>query len=321
VTHPLARGPTGEQPAEHLRLGRGGVLVLVQQHHPVRRPDQLAHRRHLLRKPRGDGHLVSELDHPEPLLEPLVGDHQAGQLQSLVGGGGGLLQVGVHVAVAVEGCRRQLEQVGVGVRVQLGHRDQVLLQVGVEPQHPLGHRGRAEPGDVLERTGGVPDHPRGQPVAGGAGDHGRVGLVAEAQPVLGHQPRGEGVVRHDQLLAAGVHPVGRHHTRTLQGRPDPERQLRRRLAGEGQTQHLLGADLTRADQPDDAGGHHRGLAGAGTRDDHARLQRCRDRRQLLVGERDGQGLGQLLRGAEDGARPVLDGQVEHAHRTTCRPAG
>ena len=72
--------------------------------------------------------------------------------------------------------------------VKIAEVDQVLLQVRVEPEHPLGHRGRPEPGDELERPGRSVDDSRGEPIAGGAADQGRIGLVAQPQPVLGDEP-------------------------------------------------------------------------------------------------------------------------------------
>ena len=65
------------------------------------------------------------------------------------------------------------------------------------------------------------DHPRRQPVAGRAADHGRVGLVAQPQPVLGDQPGRERVVGHDQLLAGLVDAAVGDHTGPQQRVADP----------------------------------------------------------------------------------------------------
>ena len=163
-------------------------------------------------------------------------------------------------------------------------------------------------------------HPGGQPVAGGAGDHGRVGLVAQPQPVLGDQPGSERVVGHDQLLAGFVDAAVGDHPGPQQRGADPLGQLGRRLAGEGQTEHLLGAHGAGADQPDHPGRHHRGLARAGAGDDHAGLERSGDRLQLLVGERDAERLDQVG-GAVEASPQCRRHQSVNAHPTTCRPAG
>ena len=204
--------------------------------------------------------------------------------------------------------------------IQLVRVDQVLLQVGVELEHPLGDRGRPQPGDELERPGGRLHHPGGQPVARGAGDHGRVGLVAQPQAVLGDQPGRERVVGHDQLLAGFVDTTVGDHPGQQQGGADPVRQLGGGLAGEGQAEHLLGSHGTGADQPDHPGRHHRGLAGARAGDDHPRLQRSGDGVQLLIGEPDAERLDQVVGVPEAGGRRR---QVQHVkgHATTCRPAG
>ncbi len=176
--------------------------------------------------------------------------------------------------------------------------DQVLLQVGIQPEHPLGDRGRPEPGDELERTGGRLDHPGGEAVPGGAGEHGGVGLEAQTQPVLGDQPGGERVVGHDQLFTRLVHPGLGDDPGPEQGVPDPRGQLGGRLAGEGQPQHLLGPDRPGADQPDHPGRHHGGLAGPGSGDDHPGFQRGGDRGQLRVGERDAERVDQIAGGSQ-----------------------
>ena len=154
----------------------------------------------------------------------------------------------------------------------------------------------------------------GEPVAGGSTDQRRVRLHADAQPVLGHQPGRERVVRHDQLFAGLVDPAGGDDAGLEERVPHAARQFGRRLAGEGQPEHLLRPDGARAHQPDHAGGHHRRLARAGAGDDHAGLQRGGDGLQLLVGERNAERRRQVLR--PDAAAGSGAGRTMDAHQAT-----
>ncbi len=80
-------------------------------------------------------------------------------------------------------------------------------------------------------------------------------------------------------------------------RPDPVRQLAGRLAGEGESEDLLGPRVRVGDQPHHPGGHRLGLARAGPGDDQQRLDRRGDDLGLLRGGgRQVQQLGQLDRG-------------------------
>jgi hypothetical protein len=300
-------------------LRRRGVLVLVQQHDPEGRPQRRRDLRHLLRQPGRDGHLVGELDQPQASLQLLVVQHQAGQLEPLLGRDDGLLHVGVGVAVAVGRCRLPAQQHLPRLGVQRLRRHQVRLQLGVQLEHALGDAGRAQPRQELEGAGGRLDHPGRQPVAGGPADHRRVGLVAEPQPVLRHQPRGERVVGHHQLLAGLVHAAVGDDPGLEQRRPDPCRQLGGGLAGEGEAEHLPGPDGTGPDQPDHPGRHHRRLARPRARDDDPRLQRSGDRVELLRGEADAERLDEVGGVPQPAGRGGWGQQVD-AHATTCWPA-
>ena len=61
-----------------------------------------------------------------------------------------------------------------------------------------------------------------------------------------------------------------------------------------EAEDLLGGDLSGADQPHHARGHHRRLAGSGAGHDHLRGGRCGDAGRLLRGERDAEELLELL---------------------------
>ena len=73
-------------------------------------------------------------------------------------------------------------------------------------------------------------------------------------------------------------------------------ELARRLAREGQSEHLVAADEPVRDEPHDPPGHRLGLAAAGTGDHERRLERRGDDGGLLGGrgelaERRGDRLG------------------------------
>ena len=72
----------------------------------------------------------------------------------------------------------------------------------------------------------------------------------------------------------------------LQPALDALGELARRLAGEGQAEHLVAPDDPVRDQPDDTRGHRLGLAAAGAGDDERRLERRLDDGRLLVGRRE-----------------------------------
>ena len=103
--------------------------------------------------------------------------------------------------------------------------------------------------------------------------------------------------------------------------PDPVRQLAGRLAGEGEAEDLLRADVPVGDQPDHPGGHRLGLAGAGAGDHQQRLDRRGDDGGLLAGSARGSrsSFGQLERGVP---RTGCDDRAcRRARRSsvTCRP--
>ena len=126
-----------------------------------------------------------------------------------------------------------------------------------------------------------------------------------------------------QSPSSGVAAQVRGENRVLvarQGRPehaglgevvaDPYVELVGRLLGEGQPEHLLRLHLPGADQPHHPGSHRRRLPRPGSRHNHPRRQRSRNRLQLLIAERNPQQLAQL-------SRPV---QLR-AHQTISRPSG
>ena len=62
------RMSTAEEPVQHLCLCDRGVLVLVEEHHPVRRPLEVADDGLLLHQPGRHGDLVGEVHQPQRAL-------------------------------------------------------------------------------------------------------------------------------------------------------------------------------------------------------------------------------------------------------------
>ena len=115
-------------------------------------------------------------------------------------------------------------------------------------------------------------------VARGVGDDPGVGLVTDAEAVVGEEVGGVGVVGRDGRLE-DVLPLGDdrpvEEPGGAEGGGDPLPQLGGGLGGEGQAEHLLGTDLAGRDQPHHALRHEGGLAAAGAGDDDGRSQRVR----------------------------------------------
>jgi hypothetical protein len=303
-------GTAAEETLQHPALGDRGVLVLVQQHGLEPGPLAEADLGALDRKPGAGGHLVGELSDLLVGLQGTVGKHQLEQLVALTRRRHSLVDLDQRLAALAERLLLQgLSQCSV-VLTQLLHADQVVLQLRVEGQDRRDHRGQvaAEPLDRVRRTG---DHPGGELETGGVGDDPQARLKAEPQPVLGQQAAGVRVVRGDGRLrellveASRTGRAGRagRGREPVQRPPNPRVELAGCLVGEGQPEKLAGADPAGADQPHHARGHHRGLAGPGTGDYHARLERCGDDPHLLVAHVDPEHVAQLIGIAQHRARP------------------
>ena len=120
-----------------------GVLVFIEQHNPEGGAHRCGHLRHLGGQLGCYGHLVGELDQPEPALSP--GHGPGWPAPGAPGRRGRLLDVGVHIAAIVEAVPTPGREQVAGVPVQIIDVDEMLLKVGVKPQHPLGDRGRSQP--------------------------------------------------------------------------------------------------------------------------------------------------------------------------------
>ncbi len=296
-------GAAAEQAGQHEALGDRGVLVLVEQHHPVLLAQQPADLGALLGEPGGGGDLVAEVEQAELLLAgPVVLD----QVQQFLPAAGGLRD-GPEVLVGELDAGQGVEQLLV-VLPQLRGFDQVLGEFGVQRDQFGDQRGEGA-GERRVGAAGLAQHPGGELEAGGVGEQPDVGLDAQPQAVLLQQGAGEGVVGGDLRVAERVVLAD---AGPQQRGADAFGEFAGGLVGEGQAEHLLGTDRAGADQPDHPGGHHGGLAGAGAGHDHAGRHGCADGRQLLVVEGDSEEIAEL------GRVPQLRLSRRHAGRPAAR---
>ncbi len=165
-----------------------GVLVLVEQHHPVALPQVRADLRERRGKPGGRGHLhaeVHDLRGAHALLQRVDQRHQLGALGL---GGQQPQQPLARAAVALVGTGgqgvHQPFQLQVGI-AELAGVDQVLGELAPQPQHHRGDRGRRLVGTQLP---GIPvDHVEGQLPQLGLAEQPGVGLDGQQQPVVTQQ--------------------------------------------------------------------------------------------------------------------------------------
>ena len=282
VAHRGHRVAGAEQRAQQHELRVAGVLVLVEQHDAVLRPLPRAHVRHLARDPRGQRHLVAEVDRAQVALAPRVRRDDRHQLAPRRQP----LQVledlrarlaGARLAEVLRPRRRRVHD-----PFQLGGDvvdvQQVLGALAGQVEDGGGHR----PGpdlDVRELAVPAAHEVVGELPRGGLAEQPGVRLEPEPQAVVGEQRGGVGVVGRDlDRLRVGEHAPARQ---PAQPRPHPLAQLAGRLAGEREAEHLVRLDDAVRDEPDDARRHRLGLARAGARDDEQRCRRRLDDRGLL----------------------------------------
>ncbi len=321
--------PAREQPRQHGGLGDGRVLVLVEEHH--REPLALHHADVglLHGEPGAQLDLVGVVHQPEVALEPAVSHDEVHQLATALDGVDrlrGRLEVGLAALAGLLLLEREQEG-GLGLAVELEHvlgADEVLAHRAVEGEEVLD-RGRRVVGQE-PHLGRVPlDHPRAELVARRVREHAGVGLVADAQAVVGQQAGGVGVVgRHgrlDGLVAVrarlGQQPGGQQRLADLGA------ELARGLGRERQAQHLVGPHLLGRDEVDDPGGHQGGLARPGPGDHDGRLERRPDGLPLLGAGREvpaasGRPAPAAWRSSPGRHRP---GALDRADRTGSRSRG
>lgn len=177
-----ALGAAAEEGGEQQPLGDGGVLVLVEQHHPEfvaqDRADLGAGERQL----GGERDLVAEVEEVAALLGLAVAPGQPEQFPAGLGGLGDLAQLGV----AEPGRFERGQEAGV-VLGELFGAYEVLGELGVERQQIADQCGE-RPGQGRVRAGGLAQHTGGELVAGGVGEEAGGGFESDAQPVLGEEP-------------------------------------------------------------------------------------------------------------------------------------
>ncbi|GAQ55857.1 hypothetical protein a10_05706 [Streptomyces acidiscabies] len=283
-------GAAAEEAREEDALGDGGVLVLVQEDHLellAQDPADLGD----AGEARGEGDLVAEVEEVAVAFGGAVAADQSGEVAAGGGRLGDLAQVGVAELRAVQGR----QQVGVP-RAQVVRVHQVFGEFGVQREEVGGQVGEGA-GERRVGARGLAQDACGELEAGRVGEQAGRRLQAEAQAVVGEQAAREGVVRRDDRLArgvVGVDRVGVGDARLDQCLADAFGEFPGRLVGERQAEDLLRGDLSGADQPHHARGHHGRLARPRPGHDHLRGGRRRDAGRLLRGEGDAEELFELL---------------------------
>lgn len=277
-------------------MGHRGVLVLVEEDHAELVAQDAAHFGDPGER-RGEGDLVAEVEEVTLALGGPVAGHQLGEFAA----GGGRLGDLAQVRVGEFGALQRAQQFGV-VRAQFLGADEVFGEFGVEGQQ-VADEVREGAGERRVGAGGFAEYARGELEAGGVGEEAGGGFEADAQPVVGQEAAGEGVVGGDDRFAGrvvGVDDVRVGDARLDERLADALGEFTGGLVGEGEPEHLFGGDLAGADQPHHACRHHRGLARPCSGHDDLRRGRCGDAVRLLRGERDAEELFELLGVADTG---------------------
>jgi hypothetical protein len=161
----------------------------------------------------------------------------------------------------------------------------------------------------------LPHHDVGDLPAGGLREQPYGRLEPGTHAVLAHHPGGERVVGGHRRLAGQLCVVTDQPPRPAQVEPHPVRELARRLAREGEAEHLVGAHVAVRDQPHHPQRHQLCLARPRARNNQQRVVRRRtDHPQLLRAE--------LVREAEsvlDLLRRVPRSRHRKTHEGTCLP--
>ena len=260
-----------------------GVLVLVQQHRGVPGPLGPADLGERVRDPGRDGHLVAEVDRPGLALGPPVALDQRQQRRP-----------GARPAPAACGRPRTARR---------RHRGRWRCAAAWRAPRRAGRRPAAQLvrlDQVLGQLAGQVEQPA---------DDGRLGVVqlrhirsyvrttrwASCQVIASVSSRTDGSTPSRSACSATSRPAYAWYVETVgspartgspAGPPPPRKarscasRIRTRLPsspaalrGEGEAEHLVGADQLVGDQPDHPGRHGLGLAGAGAGDDHRRAER------------------------------------------------
>ncbi len=240
---------------------------LVEQHDPELVAQDAAH----LRKPGelcGEGDLVAEVEQVPFPLGGSVTDHQVGQFTARGGGLGDLAQIGVAEPDGLQG----VQEAGVP-GAQCLRAYEVFGEFGVQGEEVADQVGE---GAGERRIGGR--EPRAGPARRvGSGWRRRADGRSAPDRGAGRDRSGGGPRRRDTSRSP-VRPVGLSGSITS-GSVTPAliNALRTRSASSPaallvkvRPRTCSGGDLTGADQPHHARGHHRRLAGPGSGHDHLR---------------------------------------------------
>ncbi|OIQ73580.1 hypothetical protein GALL_447820 [mine drainage metagenome] len=307
------RVPVAEQLVQEPCLHHGGVLVLVEQHHPEPRPLAFPDRRDLAGEPLGQRHLIAEVEGLVRTLTVPVGVHDVQDPDPLLKGRDEVADLGVGRTrgLARRGLDDRVDDVP-DPRARLGRCQDVLVEGAVEGPHRGDDR----------RDGGLRRQVLAPVLDDIAGELPLRRLPEDAGPrfdpdpehVVADEGRGVRVVRRDRRArevedTLGRHRAGQHAVEVPQSHHDSFAQLSGRLARERQTEDLVGLHQAVGDEVHHACGHGLGLPGARAGDDEDRLERGLDDRLLL-----GRGLMRLPEQRRD-----LDG-AEPGHRPTCSPS-
>ena len=175
-----------------------GVLVFVEQHHPIAVSQVLADLRECRRQPRGGRHLRAEVHHLRGAHALIQRVEQRHQLRALGLGGQQPQQPLAGAALALVGARGQVVdqpfQLQVGI-AQLAGVHQVLGELTPQPQHHRRDRGRRLVGVQLAAI--AVDDIEGQLPQLGLAEQPGVGFDGQQQAVVTQQRAGEGVVGAD----------------------------------------------------------------------------------------------------------------------------
>ena len=314
-----------KQGVQQFGLQHGGVLVFVEEHDPVLVAIAVCDRSDFLAHLQRQRHLVGEFDQSQSAFLAAVAGGEFGQHRQRCDSCHGIDHRAIRgflARVAIGQIGQVSETLGQALEVVRGSRStvvpgrRVLGEGATELQHGVG-----DLVDALAEWHEPPvavvddDTPGKQPGARFAQQH-RLRFTAEQQGVVREQPAGEGVVSRDargveQIGGLGGHLViGVARDRHEAGRievgdafVDAFAQFAGGLAGEGESENLVGAGVAVGEQPQHPVGHGLGLAATGTGDHQGGRQRRLDHGLLLGG-----GRRQL----------ELSGNVEGRNRGDCR---
>ena len=307
--------PVAEELLHESTLGDRGVLVLIEQHDVIGRANRCGH----LGEPRDEeereSRLIGEVEHIACLFLGTPLDDELGE-------GNASLTRGPDLQCLDLGDARCID-LGDGDALmldELGRIDGEIAELIVESKHRADHGDRRAP-DLTQVDGRSTDEAIGEGMPRTVGEQSCIRLSTEAQPMLGHDARREGVVRGDHRIGmcissgVGAFVIGLDEPLCAclaELLANATEELGGSLVREGQAEDAIGGDEASADEIRDPGSHRCRLAGASTGDDHPGLERRTDDIPLLVAHREAEDLGECL--AVHVTTPCPSGWAGHAVR-------